>query len=296
MTDSFWWLKTLHLTRTAWPYVASVAVALSATVAAGHAVMSKKDERAALGWIGVIVLVPALGPLLYVLLGINRIHRKAAALAPARVMQTVPRLSELAAETERRDAVGELEPLWRLVSQVVDRPLLGGNEVVPLSNGDEAYPAMIEAIHGARRSVALCTYIFDRDDVGRSFLDALVRAQNRGVVVRILVDAVGSRYSWPSMVRTLRRAGLHVALFGQTLWPWRMPYANLRDHRKILLVDGEVGFTGGINLRQGHLISSKPPRPIADLHFRVQGPVLAQLWEAFAQDWEYSTNEKLAGD
>lgn len=132
-----------------------------------------------------------------------------------------------------------------LGDQVSRFRLLGGNQVRPLAGGDEAYPAMMQAIREARVSIAMQSYIFDCDPIGREMAQALVEAQQRGVQVRVLIDAIGSKYSRPPIVRTLVRGGVRTARFmTNPLGVMRMPYANLRSHRKILVVDGHVGFTG----------------------------------------------------
>ena len=262
-------------------------------VAAGHAILFKRDVRAAIGWVTVIVLVPVGGPVAYGLLGINRLRRRASALAIGR---------RPGPDADRRATVrvvagpGRLDSLARLGEGVVRRPLRDGNSVMPLRDGDEAYPEMLHAIDEARRSVALMTYIFDNDAVGEQFLAALVVAQQRGVEVRVLVDAVGARYSWPSMATRLKRAGVPVARFLPTLLPWRLAYLNLRNHRKLLVADGLVAFLGGMNLRTGHLLLAHPPHPVRDLHFRVEGPVVGDLQDVFAQDWRFAGGESLQGE
>lgn len=191
--------------------------------------------------------------------------------------------------------VRHLHTLAELVDRVAARPLTSGNAVRPLLNGDEAYPAMLEAVDAATRSIALSTYIFDNDHAGRLFLDALERAVRRRVEVRVLIDGVGARYSRPSIVKELRERNVPVALFGRTLLPWRMPYMNLRSHRKIMVVDGQVGFTGGMNIREGCLIERPAKSPIRDLQFRIEGPVVGHLMQTFAQDWVFTTHEQLTG-
>jgi cardiolipin synthase len=168
--------------------------------------------------------------------------------------------------------------------------------VTPLEQGDHAYSDMLAAIDQARRSVALATYIFDHDYAGKLFMDALERAVRRGVATRVLIDDVGARYSWPSMVRLLTARGITVARFGQTRLPWRLPYMNLRNHRKLLVVDGRIGFTGGMNIREGHMLDRRPKYPVQDLHFRIEGPVVGHLAAAFAEDWQFTTGEALAGE
>ena len=124
---------------------------------------------------------------------------------------------------------------------------------------------MVRAIDEATRSVTLSTYIFNNDRAGKLFVDALGRAVGRGVEVRVLVDGIGKRYSWPSVVGPLKRAGVPVAVFLPTLTPGWFPYLNLRNHRKILVVDGRVGFTGGMNILEDYLLEVGPRRPKRDL-------------------------------
>lgn len=272
---------------------------VAAIVLSAHAILHKRDSRAAVGWVGLIWLVPVVGGILYVLFGVNRIRRAATALRT----QATPRLSggfaELAVAETVLDVLPErdahLVSLGRLVDRVTRRPLTSGNAVTPLENGETAFPAMLEAIANARQSVALSTYIFDDDPVGREFVAALAAARKRGVDVRVLVDAAGIRYSFPPIDRALRRAGVRAARFMRTAWPWQVPFLNLRNHRKLLVVDGAVGFTGGMNLRVGHALARQPRNPVRDIHFRVQGPVVRHMAEVFAEDWAFTTRELLAG-
>jgi cardiolipin synthase len=124
----------------------------------------------------------------------------------------------------------------------------------------------------------------------------LGEAKRRGVEVRVLIDAAGTRYSWPSILRVLKAEGVPTARFLPLLGLVRLVSMNLRTHRKILVVDGRIGFTGGINIRIGHALNRKPRSPVQDLHFRVSGPIVTQLQEAFADDWMFTTGEPLRGE
>ena len=192
-------------------------------------------------------------------------------------------------------AAAHLAALAEVVAVATGRPLLRGNRITPLHNGDEAYPAMIAAIDEARDSVLFSTYIFDNDRAGALFLEAFRRAIARRVEVRVLIDGLGARYSWPSVIAGLRAAGVRVARFLPKLIPTRFRYANLRNHRKIMVVDGRVGFTGGMNVREGCLLELNPRHPVRDLHFRVEGPAVAHLQEVLADDWAFITGELLQG-
>jgi len=283
-----------------WPHVTAVLLFIIPLVTSCHAVLYKRDTRASLGWVGLIWLVPAVGTMLYVLFGINRIQRKALLLRGDKVeVEPAPTSSacseRLLTEKLAPDA-GHLETLAQLVTQITDKRLLYGNRVQPLIGGDEGYPAMLDAIAGAKRTVSLATYIFGRDRVGLMFVEALQRARERGVEVRVLIDDIGSRYTFPSVVGALRKAGVPVERFMRGLMPVWFPYTNLRCHRKVLVVDGQVGFTGGLNIREGAYTQLKPRDMIQDLHFRITGPVVAHLQQVFADDWAFSHGERLSGD
>src|SRR5690606_16487871 len=124
--------------------------------------------------------------------------------------------------------------------------------------------------------------------------DALVQAKERGVEIRVLIDAIGSKYSRPQIIRLLRKKDIPCALFmTNPLGFLRMPYANLRSHRKILVVDGHIGFTGGMNIRAGFVSAVACSDLSSDTHFRVEGPVVLQLVSVFAHDWQFTTKEAL---
>ncbi|MFC1889473.1 phospholipase D-like domain-containing protein [Thermodesulfobacteriota bacterium] len=266
-------------------------------VASAHVVLYKRDSRAAVAWVGLIWIAPVVGPLLYILFGINRIRRRAerlrAGTEPIVDPGTIYRSEGDRLEGMKGPEAPDPDPMQKLTETIVGRPLMHGNAVAPLVNGDEAYPAMLEAIEGAKDFVVLSTFIFDNDGVGRMFREALAGAVDRGVEVRVLIDAVGARYSFPSIIGPLGRRGVTVSRFIPALRPGRIPYVNLRIHRKILVVDGRVGFTGGINIRSGHVLAEEPKHPIQDLHFRIEGPVVTDLMAIFADDWAFCNGERL---
>lgn len=262
--------------------------------AAAHVILHKRDARATVGWVGVIWLAPFLGTTLYLLLGINRIERHARRKRPTTILNIDPRIETIARDESLSNP--SLRDLMRLANTITGLPLTGGNCVEKLLNGDEAYPAMIDTIDSAQHSVTMATYIFDRDHVGLRFVDALGRAAARGVEVRVLIDNVGAGYRFPTIAGPLRRANVRTAYFLPTLLPWRLHYSNLRNHRKTLIVDGKIAFTGGMNIRQGHELATARHSLTRDTHFRIVGPVVSQLQEMFAIDWRFTTQETLRGD
>jgi cardiolipin synthase A/B len=278
--------------------IAGVALLFS-VVASSHAILYKRDPRAAIGWAAFIWMVPFAGAILYLTFGVNRLRRQAALLRGDLERYHVRPHAECLPETLHHHLpghTGHLNMLARLVGSVVERPLLPGNRIEPLVNGDEAYPAMLEAINQAQKTISLTTYIFDRDEIGLTFAEALGAAVRRRVEVRVLIDATGRHYSWPSIVHTLRARGVRCALFLPSFALWHLMWMNLRTHRKILVADGRIGFTGGMNIRIGHCLKRHPRNPVQDLHFRLLGPVVAHLQESFADDWRFTTGESLRGD
>ena len=283
-----------------WHLVAIGLGLLLSVLATGHVILNKRDARAAIAWVGFIWLVPLLGAVLYIIFGVNRIRHKATLLRKSleryRAQAAHPECLPEELQHHLPDHGGYLKMLARVVGGVVERPLLPGNRIDPLVNGDEAYPAMLEAIQHARQSVSFVTYIFDRDEVGKTFAHALGEAVRRGVEVRILIDATGVRYSWPTILHTLRQERVKCARFLPSFAWWHLLSMTMHTHRKILVVDGYVGFTGGMNIRVGHCLQRQPPKPVQDIHFRVTGPVVTQMQEVFADDWLFTTGEALRGD
>jgi cardiolipin synthase len=198
-----------------WHFVLAGLSLVLSIVASGHAVLYKRDSRAAIAWVGFIWLVPLVGATLYFIFGINRLRRQAAFLRAGleRYRAQTKQIECTPDELHRHlpGHTGHLQMLARLVCGVVDRPLLPGNVIEPLFNGDEAYPAMLEAIRNAKRTISFVTYIFDRDEVGLEFARAFGDATRRGVEVRVLIDAAGTRYSIPTILRVLRREGVRYA-------------------------------------------------------------------------------------
>jgi cardiolipin synthase len=288
-------------------WLTAIVALLLSVIASGHAVLYKRDPRAAFAWTLFAWVTPLIGPLAYFLFGINRIRRRAHQLREQSgrphalpMPPDPPALREPAPEMFLLEKVLGPEDRHLLdiarTSRCMDsRPYVPGNALTPLEGGDEAFPRMLAAIRQARKTIGLSTYIFDRDKAGLAFLEALAEAHRRGVSVRVLIDATGARYSWPTIVRDLRRGGIPTARFLPASL-LNQPFSiHLRNHRKLLLVDGCTAFTGGMNIRVGHWHSLQPRHPVQDVHFEMTGPIVGQLSVAFADDWVFARGEDLQG-
>ena len=262
--------------------------------ASWHALLTKRDPRAAMGWIGTCLLFPFGGTLLYFFFGINRI-----AASARRTRERVGLTENATIHPSDNGAIpaegaGVLPRLTRIGTKVTGLPLQSGNEITMLRTGEDAYAAMLDAIDTAEHCVCLETYIFMADAVGERFIDALVRAARRGVTIRVIIDGVGEWYSKRRVSRMLRARGIQALRF---LPPRLFPparFINLRNHRKLLLIDDRLAFLGGMNISAHHLSNAAVKHCVVDRHFRVQGQVVAQLSDVFLEDWRFAGGERFA--
>lgn len=264
-----------------------------APVAVVHALLFKRDYRSALGWIGISIIFPIAGPLLYFFFGVNRIRQRAREITG----QARPHFFFGYSHTRAChpvDAAAERHYLAAAGLNASGEPLCGGNRVEMLVNGDALYPKLMEAIRGAERYIWISSYIFSGKGIGGEIADALATAATRGVEVRVLVDGVGALYSLRSLRKRL--AGTQVK-FAEFLRPRLVPPSlsvNMRNHRKIVAIDNEFAFFGGLNVDDRHFVNApRIAHPHEDVHFMAAGPVVVPLASLFARDWYAATRERL---
>jgi cardiolipin synthase len=269
-------------------------------LSAGHALFFKRTPQSALVWVAVCLTFPFVGPLVYFLFGINRVRNRARRLEIKRPSHRVEpgggdsfeTAKHLPADLEVSRAVSDIA---RISDNVSRMPLVGGNRIDLLHNGEQTYPAMIQAIENAGHRIFLCTYIFDTDSAGRQMIGALTAAVARGVEVRVIVDGFGELYSRPRASALLEKAGITCTRFlPPRLVPLPMLHINLSTHRKTLMVDGDVGFTGGMNIGDRHMAEVEDnSKRVVDTHFRLTGPIVRQLEQSFIEDWSFCTGQAL---
>ncbi|MCF7854263.1 MAG: cardiolipin synthase [Candidatus Pacebacteria bacterium] len=272
-----------------------------------HCLKTRREPTSAILWIFVAWAFPVLGALFYLSFGINRIDAK------AWLKQQADR--ELLEKRQVYTATEE-PPLvyWEAVhtggtatlpktlanqsnetmdAVLTDYPLLAGNAVQLLINGDEAYPAMLQAIESAEQHIHLQSFIIGNDCVGRRFLDALAEKAQEGVRVRVLFDRFGSTHAVLGGLFRKYRKVPNMQLIGWTQAnPVKRQFQiNLRNHRKVLVVDGKTAFAGGINISD---INTTDPGPleVLDYHFALSGPIVQELQYSFLKDWYFMTDEK----
>ncbi len=183
----------------------------------------------------------------------------------------------------------------RTMGSILGPAILPGNRVQALVNGDEIFPAMLEAIRDARSSITLETYIWWSGDVGRRFTQALVERAQAGVPVHVMFDAIGSGRIDEHYVAEMQAAGVQVARYNPFRW-YTLARMNNRTHRKLLVVDGRIGFTGGVGIADPWSGNGENPQHWRDTHFRIEGPAVAQMQAAFLQNWIEVTGNVLHGE
>ena len=256
-------------------------------------VLEKRHPLATIAWILSLALLPVAGFPIYYLLGPRRLRRKKSrrALALNRIGASLPDLRALTdpslgivhekLDVRRRQLIG-------LALNNSQAPLSTGNQARLLRNGSACYEAIERALQEARHHVHFQSYIFEPDQVGSRFRDLLVERAKAGVEVRLLVDAVGSAALAPRFLQPLQRAGAELGVFNRVSFARFRP-ANFRNHRKIVVVDGEVGFTGGLNVGDEYLGRARAAGAWRDTHLELRGPAVRGLQRIFVEDWNFAT-------
>jgi len=182
----------------------------------------------------------------------------------------------------------------RTMGSLLGPAMLEGNRVETLVNGDRIFPAMLEAIGSAKYTITFETYIYWSGDIGRRFADALSDRAKEGVKVHILLDWVGSQKMEKQYLEKMEAAGVKIRRYHPLAW-YTLDRMNNRTHRKLLVVDGRIGFTGGVGIADEWSGDAQDPDHWRDTHYRVEGPVVAQMQAAFNDNWMKVSGEVLHG-
>ena len=182
----------------------------------------------------------------------------------------------------------------RSMGVLLGPPIIEGNKVETLLNGDQIFPAMLAAIRGAQKSITFETYIYWSGTIGREFSEALAERARAGVKVHLMLDFIGSMKLEDAAIQRMRDAGVQVQRYHKPAW-WKLARLNNRTHRKLLVVDGMVGFTGGVGIADKWRGNAQDEEHWRDTHFRIEGPVVGQVQAVFTDNWTKSTGVVLDG-
>ncbi len=301
--NGFAWIE--HFEGAPWLSGGAALHVLLFVAVALHALRHRRRADSTLLWLFATWSVPVFGALLYAMFGVDRVPKE-------RWQRSVQRRVRM--DGARDAATGDVLPeaYWRSMGKAaatpedewvreLDRPLavllenfplLGGNRITPLLTGDEAFPKMLDAIREARHHVHLQSFIIGNDAVGREFMEAVAAKARAGVRVRVLYDRFGSSHAlWGGLFRKYRKVpNLTLAGWTQSNLFRKQLHFNLRNHRKALIVDGRIGFTGGVNLNE-YSRSNGRQAAIQDYHFRLLGPIVQELQYSFLRDRHVMTEE-----
>jgi cardiolipin synthase len=270
---------------------ASVYITLSVGTSV-HILLHKDDVKGSIGWIALVFLSPFIGTILYVFLGVNRVKRKGIRLRKKHD------LSEKYSHGMIKNIFGNLPLNYKQFiafgHNIYPQAFIFGNSVEPLQNGVEAYPKMIKAIQNAKKEVLISSYIFDNDSETDKFLVAFENAIKNGAIVKVLVDGIGTlKFFHRSIEKKFTKIkGLEYDVFLPPYIPITLPFVNLRNHRKIMVIDGEIAFFGGMNLSRKNILVNDLKSGILDITFKIKGPVIDQISEVFENDWKFTTGKE----
>ena len=272
-----------------------------------HALQRRRNASATILWIFVAWSFPIFGPLLYLSFGVDRVSLKGLERQVTNQLLMKQRDERLTGNHALRawhmeylmhssESENRLSRKLNMALDTInpDHPLLSSNAIWPLISGDAAYPLMLQAIRSAKHHIHFQSYIIGHDEIGRKLLEALKEKAEEGIKVRLLFDRFGSTHAYFCGMFRKYRDIENMEIHGWTQAnPFKAQFQiNLRNHRKNLVVDGRIGFFGGVNIAEENT-TSKGRKAIRDYHFKVEGPLLHELQLSFLSDWYFMTRESI---
>ncbi len=262
--------------------------AISVFVVFSLLLFDSRGTNSKIAWIAIVLVFPLAGAVVFAVFGRDPRRR----MLPKRVLvetaKFVTTMRHLGKEWDISEQLSEAKNIRHMTGFEA----LAGNKVDVLTNGDETFPAILDAIRHAEHHIHIQFYIFRTDDISTQIRDALIERAQANVHVRFLYDGLGSSGLSRSFLAPLLKAGVEVHAFDSIVSPWLTRTANLRNHRKIVVVDGHTGFTGGLNVGEEYRSNTPDFKIWRDTHVRLEGPAVRQLQEAFITDWIHATSAK----
>lgn len=258
---------------------------------AWRAVTSSRTPQGAVGWVVFLLAAPYIAVLAYLFLGHHRYRGyEVTRLSSERVVAAIKGQSP----TPAAEIMPVVDPAP--FEKIAELPAVRGNHLAPLIDGPRAFEAMFKAIDAAQAYVLVQFFIVHDDTLGQAFKDHLIAAARRGVSVRFMADAIGSHALSEAYLDALSEAGVHIADPRSSSRPHQRFQINYRNHRKTVIVDGHVGFTGGLNVGDEYMGRDPNFGHWRDTHVEIRGPVVAQLQLIFAEDWHWAEGDLLLED
>lgn len=264
--------------------------------------LEKRSPYKTIAWILSLILLPVFGVVFYLVFGQEYRKQK---LFSRKGIKSLGKIRSLSTKQLReieqthpilKGKMSDYQNIVRLLLNNSDALLTTGNQLKILNNGKETFDAIFEAIKSARHHIHLEYYIFSDDKIGNRLKDLLIEKSSEGVEVRIIIDDVGSWGLKKKFIAELRENGIEIYSFMEVRFPRLTSRVNFRNHRKILIVDGKIGFTGGINFADRYIEGLKKIGPWRDTHLQIEGDAVACLQVVFAADWFFVINENLSGN
>ena len=265
-------------------------------------ILEKRSPFKTIAWILVLILVPLIGLAFYLFFGQEYRKQKLFSRRGLKSLSKIRRLStKQLRDIEHTDLhlspeVLERKNIIRLLLNNSDSLLTTGNQLKILNNGKETFEAIFLALKSAHHHIHLEYYIIENDKIGRQIINILKEKSKQGIEVRIIVDDVGSWSLKERFFEDLRESGIEIYPFMEVRFPRLTSRVNFRNHRKILIVDGKIGFTGGINIADRYIDGLPKIGPWRDTHLQISGDAVATMQVVFAADWYFVINENLTGE
>lgn len=266
---------------------------LAGLAAAFHAVMSSRSAQGTIAWAIFCLTFPILGAPLYAIFGLGKLSGYVE--FRRRGQREIHHVGRALRDCLRQHRVNteEVFPQWRVLEDIGRLPVVAGNQVQLYREGVEAFAEMFAAIDQAQDYVLLQFYIWRHDGTGQRLRERLLAALERGVKVYLIYDQIGSFFLRKEYLKSLEAAGAEVAAFGTARYVFNPFRLNFRNHRKILIIDGKVAFSGGLNIGDEYVHRSQKFGFWRDTHFRIEGPAALAVQVAFVEDWYWARQELL---
>ncbi|MBQ0138812.1 MAG: cardiolipin synthase [Kurthia sp.] len=238
-----------------------------------------------IAWIVVVLVLPALGTIMYLFFGRDPRSR---IFTNIQIRETERLLGSLLSDQERFiDPSEETDSLAKRIENLSRMKSFSGNKVAILTNGEAKFTSLFEELEKATDHIHMQYYIFNPDDLGLKVRDKLIEKAKQGISVRFLYDGWGSSDLKHGFLQPMKRAGIEVLAYDPIRSPWIVRTANLRNHRKIVIIDGKVAFTGGLNVGNEYISKTDDFKNWRDTHLRIEGPSVAELQASFLVDWVF---------